>query len=133
MSSIEIRKIGITKLDTDAVVNAANTGLAVLDDKILATGEEILKEIVGDEKIEDSVIRWCRKYSVLFHAISEDEELNTFFEKHCAYQPPQGHHGLYGILENCFHEAYDSNVVITDYGQIVEDGKLPDRDLARYM
>ena len=27
MSSIEIRKIGITKLDTDAVVNAANTGL----------------------------------------------------------------------------------------------------------
>ena len=39
---------------------------AVLDDKILATGEEALKEIVGDEKIEDSVIRWCQKYSVLF-------------------------------------------------------------------
>ena len=27
MSSIEVRKIGITKLDTDAVVNAANSGL----------------------------------------------------------------------------------------------------------
>ncbi len=27
MSSIEIRKIGITELDTDAVVNAANSGL----------------------------------------------------------------------------------------------------------
>lgn len=27
MSSIEIRKIGITKLDTDAIVNAANSGL----------------------------------------------------------------------------------------------------------
>ena len=27
MSSIEIRKIGITELDTDAIVNAANTGL----------------------------------------------------------------------------------------------------------
>lgn len=27
MSSIEIKKVGITKLDTDAVVNAANTGL----------------------------------------------------------------------------------------------------------
>ena len=27
MSSIEIRKIGITQLDTEAVVNAANTGL----------------------------------------------------------------------------------------------------------
>ena len=27
MSSIEIKKIGITKLDTDAIVNAANEGL----------------------------------------------------------------------------------------------------------
>ena len=27
MSLIEIKKIGITQLDTDAVVNAANTGL----------------------------------------------------------------------------------------------------------
>lgn len=27
MSTIEIRKIGITKLDTDAIVNAANEGL----------------------------------------------------------------------------------------------------------
>ena len=33
MSSIEIRKIGITKLDTDAVVNAANTGLWDYEDK----------------------------------------------------------------------------------------------------
>lgn len=27
MSMIEIKKIGITKLDTDAIVNAANEGL----------------------------------------------------------------------------------------------------------
>lgn len=27
MSMIEIRKIGITKLDTDAIANAANEGL----------------------------------------------------------------------------------------------------------
>ena len=27
MSSIEIKKIGITRLDTDAIVNAANEGL----------------------------------------------------------------------------------------------------------
>lgn len=79
---------------------------AVLDDKILAIGDETLKEIVGDGKIEDSVIRWCRKYSVLFRAIYEDEELRTFFEKHSVYRPPQGHHGLYDILEICFHEAY---------------------------
>lgn len=27
-------------------------------------------------------------------------------------------------------EAYDSNVVITDYGNVVEDGKFSDRDLS---
>lgn len=27
-------------------------------------------------------------------------------------------------------EAYDSNVVITDYGKVVEGGKFSDRDLA---
>ncbi|MCR4598184.1 MAG: hypothetical protein K5678_04025, partial [Acetatifactor sp.] len=103
---------------------------AVLDDKILATGEETLKEIVGDEKIEDSVILWCRKYAILFHVVSEDEELRTFFEKHSVYQPHQGHHGLYDILETCFRDAYESNVVIADYGQVVEDGKLSAQDLA---
>ena len=29
MSMVEIRKIGITKFDTDAIVNAANEGLWV--------------------------------------------------------------------------------------------------------
>ncbi len=104
---------------------------AVLDDKILAIGEETLKEIARDEKIKDSVIRWCRKYSVLFNAISEDEELRTFFEKHNVYEPHRGHHGLYGVLNSCFREAYDSNVVITDYAQVVDEGKLSDRDLAQ--
>ena len=57
--------------------------------------------------------------------------MRSFFEKHSVYQPPQGHHGLYDILDTRFHEAYDSNVVIADYGQVVEDGKLSDRDLAQ--
>ena len=102
---------------------------AVLDDEILAAGEKTLKEIVRDDKIEDSVIRWCRKYIVLFHAIYEDEELRQFFKEYNVYQPPQGHHGLCAILHACMEEAYDSNVVIKDYGQVVEDGKFSDRDL----
>lgn len=57
--------------------------------------------------------------------------MRTFFEKHSAYQPDQGHHGLYVIINACFHKAYDSNVVITNYGQIVEDGKFSDWDLAQ--
>ena len=102
---------------------------AVLDDKILSVGENTLKEIAGDDKIPDSVIQWCRKYSVLFHVIAEDEEVQDFFRGFNVYNPPQGHQGLYKILDECFHEAYHSNVVITDYGQVIEDGKISDRSL----
>lgn len=103
---------------------------AVLDDKILTVGEKILKDIVVDEKVEERVIRWCEKYVVLFHAIYEDEELRGFFEKFNVYQPPQGHHGLYQILDTCMKEAYDNDVVITDYGQVVEQGEFSNSDLS---
>ena len=103
---------------------------AVLDDRILAVGEKTRKDIVGDDKIEDSVIRWCWKYSILFRMIYEDEELSRFFRKYSVYKPVEGHQGITRILNECFHEAYDSDVVITDYGQVIEDGKLSDRDLS---
>ncbi len=102
---------------------------AVLDDKILAAGEKILDDIIGDKTIEKSVIKWCEKYAVLFHAIYEDEELRHFFEKYDLYQPPQDHQGLYDILCVCMHEAYDSNVVIINYREVIEDGKISDIDL----
>ena len=117
----------------DFIQNNSDYGIriifAVLDDKILSVGEDTLKEIVGNDKIPDSVIKWCRKYSVLFHVISEDEELHDFFRGVNVYDPPQGHQGLYKILDECFHEAYHSNAVITDYGQVIEDGNISDRDL----
>ena len=87
-------------------------------------------DIVGDQKIEDSVIRWCRKYVILFHAISEDEELSRFFRDYSVYEQVKGHKGLNKILNECFHDAYDSNVVITDYGHVDADGNLSDRDLS---
>lgn len=103
---------------------------AVLDDKILTSGEKIIKDIVLDVKVKDSVIKWCEKYTVLFHSINEDGELRYFFKGYNVYQLPQGHHGLYHILNVCMQEAYDSNVVITDYGNVVEDRKFSDRDLS---
>lgn len=169
MSSIEIKKISITKLDTDAIVNATNEGLlegggvcgaifreagsveltkacndficnnldydikvifAVLGDKILTAGEKIIKDIVLGEKVKNSVIKWCEKYTVLFHSINEDDELRCFFKGYNVYQPPQGHHGLYHILNVCMQEAYDSNVVITDYSSVIEDAKFSDSELS---
>ena len=52
---------------------------AVLDDKILTSGEKIIKDIVLDVKAKDSVIKWCEKYTVHFHSINEDDELRCCF------------------------------------------------------
>lgn len=53
---------------------------AVLDDKIITSGEKIIKDIVLDVKVKDSVIKWCEKYTVLFHSINEDDELRCFLK-----------------------------------------------------
>ncbi len=107
-----------------------NIIFAVLDDKILATGEKTLRDVVKNEKISDSVIQWCRKYAVLFHTIFEDGELRSYFEKYSVYKPNTEHQGLYKILRTCMADAYDSNVVITDYRNIIEDGKLSEKELS---
>ena len=45
MNSIEIKKIGITKLDTDAIVNAANEGSAEML-RLFSSMDERTKEIM---------------------------------------------------------------------------------------
>lgn len=45
-------------------------------------------------ELDNSVIEWCKKYSILFHTLYEDEELREFFNKYNVYQTPQGHQGL---------------------------------------
>ena len=45
MNSIEIKKIGITKLDTDAIVNAANEGSAEML-HLFSSMDERTKEIM---------------------------------------------------------------------------------------
>ncbi len=104
---------------------------SVLDDKILAAGENTLKDILEDDKIEESVIYWCRKYSILFHVIYEDEELSCFFREYSIYNTMEEHQGIINILDQCYYEAYKSKVVISEYGQIVIDGKFSDKDLSR--
>ncbi len=78
-----------------------------------------------------NAIAWCQKYEMLFRTIYEDDELREFFQKFNVYQPPQGHHGIYDILDECMHNAYEADVVVTDYGQIIADDKLSDKNVAK--
>lgn len=118
---------------------------AVLDDEILAVGEKILQEIVGDyvskadkkeigeytvsNAVMDKAYRWCQKYEVLFRVLYEDEELRKNLRSYSVYQQTQEHMGLHLILHECFREAYDDGVVITNYGQIIEKGRISDNEL----
>lgn len=120
---------------------------AVLDDQILAVGEKTLQEIVGGDvskanKIEtdeyavsnavmEKAYRWCQKYEVLFRVLYEDEELRKHLRSYSVYQPQQEHKGLYLILRECIKEAYDDGVVIANYRQIIENGRISDKELAR--
>lgn len=79
----------------------------------------------------EKAFQWCVKYAVFFRTLSEDDELQEFFKKYNVYQPPQGHPAIYKILDECQSEAYDDDVVITNYNQIIEDCKLDTNDVTR--
>ena len=120
---------------------------AVLDDKILSIGKETLKEIVGNmtavhknkemgacfvqSEVLQRAFRWCQKYEVLFRVLYEDEELRAHLQEYNVYQPPQGHRGIYKILHDCMEQAYDSGIVIANYRQVIEEGNLSEKYLAR--
>lgn len=71
---------------------------------------------------------FCRKYYMLLRAIYEDEELRKWCNDFSVYTPVTEHKGLEQILYSVFmQEAYDVNLVIQNYGQVIETGKLDER------
>lgn len=76
MNTVEIRKNGITKLDTDAVVNAANTGLLegggvcgyIFHDtgskEMTAACQKIGHYAEGSDHLPDYIYGSCQHYEV---------------------------------------------------------------------
>ena len=115
---------------------------AVLDDHIKLVGENTIQEIVGDSlneaeaakvsaDIKKKAYQWCTKYEVLFKVISVEEDLRNSLGHYSVYSAPEGHLGMYPILHECMEEAYLYGVVVTNYGQIIEETGISDRDLQR--
>ena len=73
---------------------------------------------------------WCQKYEVLFRLLYEDEELRNSIREYNVYQPPQDHPQIYRILHECMENAYEYDVVVTHYGQVISDNNLSDQDVA---
>ena len=115
---------------------------AVLDDMILKTGENTLKDIVGVQSEDESDVKkdteqdlqeaykWCLEYSQVFRIFYEDPELRKRLQSYSVYSKSEGHPAIYHMLHECMEEAYKSNVVIVNYSQIIEESRIADRDVA---
>ena len=117
---------------------------AVLDEDILALGEETINDIVGSTASEDDDIKdlqqalmdekpylWCQKYELLFKLVYKDDELRKSLQGYSIYQAPKDHPEIYKILSECMHDAYSYNVVVSGYGSIIQENRISDQDVAK--
>lgn len=71
---------------------------------------------------------FCRKYYMLLRAIYEDAELKKWCNDYSVYAPVTEHNGLEHILYSVFmQEAYDENLVIHNYREVIDEGGLDER------
>lgn len=69
-------------------------------------------------------LAFCKKYIPLLQMIDVDEDLKTACKNHSVYTQDKDHPALISYLYDEFmHEAYDSDIVVTNYGQLVEECK----------
>lgn len=67
-------------------------------------------------------IAFCKKYIPVLQMIEEDGDLMSACKNHSAYTKDKDHPALISYLYHEFmHEAYESDVVVTNYGQLVEE------------
>lgn len=109
---------------------------AVLDDSAKALGEKTLLELTKtnsnkpkSEKTSETILEenqklFCLRYVQLLQTIDWDDDLKDWCRKYSIYEKIVTHQGLERMLHELLSEAYDSNIVIQDYGQIIEDSKL---------
>ena len=86
--------------------------------------------VVSDE-IKQSAYRWCYKYEMLFQVIAVEDDLREYLKEFSVYEAPKEHLGIFPLLDECMHQAYEAGVVVTNYREIIEENSLSERDLQR--
>ena len=79
---------------------------------------------------ENTPLDWCKKNLDLLRTIFEDEQLRSEFRKYNVYSSFEGNCDVLKKFRECFHEAYDSGVVVKDYNEMIEEAGLSDEDIA---
>ena len=98
----------------------------------MAKAQKEFKGLPTDENNSDysKQKEFCRKYEMLLKTIYEDEELRKWCNDYSVYAPVTEHIGLKRILSGFMEEAYDIDLVIHNYGEIVSGSKLDERLVA---
>lgn len=114
---------------------------AVLDDSAKALGEKTLSELTKTKTIpnepvpeisvgsaiEENQKLFCLRYIQLLQTIDWDDELKNWCKNYSFYDELVTHKGLERMLYEFMTEAYDSNIVIHGYDQIISDSELDEK------
>lgn len=70
-------------------------------------------------------LAFCDKYISVLQMIENDQDLKHACDAHSVYTEDKEHPALISYLYDQFmHEAYDANIVIHNYGELIEDNRI---------
>ena len=113
------------KFITDYPDYGVNVKLCAFSASEMAKAQEEFKEVTLDCTRQKE---FCRKYCMLLRAVYEDAELQKWCNDYSVYAPVTENNGLEHILYSVFmQEAYDENLVIHNYREVVDEAGLDER------
>ncbi len=109
-----------------------------IDDDLLNLGRKILTSLENEGKktkdasedfvdpdLDKKCRVFCEKYIVVLKLLSEDEELRNWCQRYSVYSPVKEHHAIKCLIYNDFmKQAYDDDIVITNYNSVIENSRL---------
>lgn len=95
----------------------------------MMNAQEVFKEVHSSKSTCDYARQkeFCRKYYMLLRTLYEDEELRKWCNDYSVYAPVKEHVGLKRILSDFMEEAYDIDLVIQNYGAVIDENNLNER------
>ena len=86
------------------------------------------RRLNGLDVLQQKRIGFCKKYIPILQVIEDDPDLKTACGSHSAYKADDRHASLIRYLQNSFlKEAYEADVVIANYMEVVEDAEMNGR------
>lgn len=121
----ESRNFGMkaTKLQTEIVQEYLHNPRKICDE-----ADEIYRSYGRNIYLEPYM--WCHKYEKVFQVAYEDKEIRRSLKSYSMYEKNEEHKAFMNILRNCLKEAYDSDLVINEYREIIDNNSISENEVA---